>query len=197
MSLQSIAKKFRKPSQNVSPLFYTRWSPRAMKGKLTSKELKSLFEAARWAPSAFNVQPWRFIVATGKRKDVFMDFLVDFNKAWCKDATALVVIISRTKSEYKDKPNPTHSFDTGAAWVSLALEGARRGFVVHGMSGFDYTKARKVLKIPKKYKIEAMCAIGKLGPKSVLPENIAKTEKPNQRKKLHEIVNFDGKFNWK
>ncbi|MBT3836579.1 nitroreductase family protein [Candidatus Woesearchaeota archaeon] len=197
MSLQSIAKKFRKPKAEVSPLFYTRWSPRAMKGKLTKSELKSLFEAARWAPSAFNVQPWRFIVATGKRKDVFTDFLVDFNKSWCKNATALVVIISRINSEYKEKPNPTHSFDTGAAWLSLALEGARKGFVVHGMSGFDYKRAKRVLKISNKYKIEAMCAIGKLGPSSVLPKDMAKQEKPNQRKKLSEIVSWNGTFDFK
>ncbi len=126
-----------------------------------------------------------------------MDFLVDFNKQWCKNATALVVIISRVKSEYKNKPNLTHSFDTGAAWMSLALEGARRGFVVHGMSGFDYKKVRRVLKIPAMYKVEAMCAIGKFGPKSVLPDEIAKTEQPNQRKKLSEIVNFKGMFSWK
>ncbi len=194
MSLQSIAKKFRKPKADCSPLFYTRWSPRAMKGKLTKKDLLPLFEAARWAPSAFNVQPWRFIVATGKKKDEFMDFLVDFNKEWCKNATALVVIISRNNSEYKNKPNPTHSFDTGAAWMSIALEGARRGFVVHGMSGFDYKKVKRVLKISNKFTIEAMFAVGRLGPKTVLPEAISKTETPNQRKKMSEIVSWNGKF---
>jgi len=197
MSIQSKAKKNRKPGADCSPLFYTRWSPRAMKGQLTKKELLPLFEAARWAPSAFNVQPWRFLVAHKKSdRDKFMTFLVDFNKQWCKNASALVIILSRNKSEYKNKPNPTHSFDTGAAWVSLALEGARRGLVVHGMSGFDYNKARKVMKIPKVYSIEAMCAIGKLASPSVLPPEIAKTEKPNQRKKLKEILSW-GKFNWK
>ena len=107
------------------------------------------------------------------------------------------MIISRINSEYKEKPNPTHSFDTGAAWLSLALEGARKGFVVHGMSGFDYKRAKRVLKISNKYKIEAMCAIGKLGPSSVLPKDMAKQEKPNQRKKLSEIVSWNGTFDFK
>ncbi|NQV91856.1 nitroreductase family protein [Candidatus Woesearchaeota archaeon] len=197
MSLQSIAKKFRKPQADISPLFYTRWSPRAMSGKLTKKEILPLFEAARWAPSSFNGQPWRFIVATGKQKEKFMEFLVDFNKAWCKNAAALVVIVSRNNFEHNNKFNMNHSFDTGAAWVSIALEGARRGLVVHGMAGFDKDKVKKTLKISEEYSIEAMCAIGKLGPKSVLPEDIAKTEKPNQRKKLSEIVSWDGMFKFK
>ncbi len=196
MSLQSIAKKFRKPQTDVGSLFYTRWSPRAMKGSLTKKELLPLFEAARWMPSAFNVQPWRFVVATSKKeKELFMSFLVDFNKQWCANAAALVVIVSKERSEYKNKPNPTHSFDTGAAWGALALEGARRGLVVHGMSGFDYAKARKALKIPKGYTVEAMCAIGRLARKSVLPKEIAEKEVPSQRKKLVEILSW-GKWKW-
>ncbi len=195
MSLQSTAKKFRKPKTDISPMFYTRWSPRSMTGeKLTKKELLPLFEAARWAPSAFNVQPWRFVVATGKKKDEFMKFLVEFNQKWCKNAAALVVIISRNNSEYKNKPNPTHSFDTGAAWMSVALEGARRGLVVHGMSGFDYKKVKRALKISNKFTIEAMFAVGKLAPANKLPPEIAKTEKPNQRRKMSEIVSWDGTF---
>ncbi len=194
MSLKSIAFKFRKPSQEVGSLFYTRWSPRAMSGKLTKKDLMGLFEAARWAPSAFNGQPWRFVIGMGKDKEKFMSFLVDFNKEWCKNASALVVVLSRVKSEYKETENKTHSFDTGAAWMGLALEGARRGYVVHGMSGFDYDLVRKELKISSAYKIEAMCAIGKFGG-SLSPE-LAKMEVPSQRKKLSEIVSF-GKFSWK
>ena len=78
--------------------------------------------------------------------------------------------------------------------MSIALEGARRGFVVHGMSGFDYKKVKRVLKISNKFTIEAMFAVGRLGPKTVLPEAISKTETPNQRKKMSEIVSWNGKF---
>ena len=199
MSLQSLAKKLRKPKADIHPMFFTRWSPRAMScAKMSKKELLPLFEAARWAPSAFNVQPWRFIIASKQSDfDKFMSFLVPFNQSWCKNAAALVVIISRNKSDYKDKPNPTHSFDTGAAWVSIALEGARRGYVVHGMAGYDEKRVREELKIPNLFTIEAMCAIGKIAKPEVLPKEIAKSEKPNQRKKLKDIVNWKGKFEWK
>lgn len=197
MSLQSQAKKVRKPTVPISPLFYTRWSPRAMSGTLTKKELLPLFEAARWAPSSFNGQPWRFVVALSKKDRIkFMDFLVDFNKQWCKNAAALVVIISSKIFEHNGKPARTHSLDTGAAWMSLALEGAQRGYVVHGMEGVDYDKVRKVLKIPKKYTIEAMCAIGKLAKSSVLSEEMARREGPSGRKLLSQILSW-GKFKWK
>lgn len=197
MSFQSQAKKVRKTVVPISNLFYTRWSPRAMSGIMTKKELLPLFEAARWAPSSFNGQPWRFVVALSKKDRIkFMDFLVDFNKQWCKNAAALVVIISSNVFEYNGKPARTHTFDTGAAWMSLALEGARRGYVVHGMEGFYYDKVRKVLKIPEKYTIEAMCAIGKLGKTSILPPEMAKIEKPSQRKPLNQILSW-GKFKWK
>ena len=76
MKLHNMAKKERKSGQDISPMFYTRWSPRAMQGKLTKKELLPLFEAARWAPSSFNGQPWKFIIAIGKEKEKFLGFLI-------------------------------------------------------------------------------------------------------------------------
>ena len=199
MSLQSVAKKIRKPKADVSPLFYTRWSPRAMTGKSMSlKELTPLFEAARWAPSSFNNQPWRFIVAVSKKdRERFMPFMLPANQAWTQNASALVVILSSTVYDYNGKPATTHSFDTGSAWMSLCLEGARRGLVVHGMAGIVENKIRKTLKIPKKYKIEAMCAIGKLAKPSALPEKMRKMEKPSLRKPMKDIANFKGKFSWK
>src|SRR3989344_8464487 len=111
MSIQSEAKKVRKPEYEISPWFYTRWSPRAMSGEsLTKEELLPLFEAARWAPSSFNNQPWRFVIASSKEdKEKFMEFLGDFNKLWCKHATVLVVTISRNLFEHNDKPARTHS----------------------------------------------------------------------------------------
>ena len=196
--LQQLARKYRKPAQDILPLFYTRWSPRSMTGeKMTEKDLLPLFEAARWAPSSYNGQPWRFVIAlTQKDKDQFMNFLGDFNQQWCKKASALVVICSQKNFEYNNKPNRHHSFDTGSAWCSLALEGARRGYVVHGMAGFEADKARTELKIPERYEVEAMCAIGKLDKPENLPPEIAKSETPNHRKKLPEIISW-GKFTWK
>lgn len=191
-TLQVRAKKHRRPEVDIDPQFYTRWSPRAMTGEeMTKEELLPLFEAVRWAPSSYNNQPWRFIVAVTKEdKEKFMDFLVDFNKQWCKNASALGVIVSSKVFEFNDNPSRTHSFDTGAAWMSLALEGARRGYVVHGMEGFDYEKVKEVLAISDKYTVEAMFAVGKMAEGIILPKELQEREVPSQRKLLKDIVSW-------
>lgn len=185
----------RKPEFPIEDLFYRRWSPRAMSGKpLTKEELMPLFEAAKWAPSSFNNQPWRFIYAlknTPQWNNLF-DLLVDFNKSWAKNAGVLILIISK-KTSSEGKKIKTHSFDTGASWMNLALQGHLLGYVVHGIEGFDYEKARKVLEIPDEYEIEAMAAVGKPGQKESLPEAMQEKEKPNQRRDLAETI-FEGKF---
>lgn len=191
----------RKADHKISDIFIKRWSPRAMSGEVVSdEELKSLFEAARWAPSSYNGQPWRFIYA---KKDsphwnIFFDLLDSFNRTWCHKAAVLVVIISRKKFEFNEKPERTHSFDTGAAWENLALQGSINGLVVHGMEGFNYDSAQKVLKVPERYQVEAMCAIGRPGKLEDLPKELREREFPSDRKKLDEIV-ASGAFNpdWK
>jgi len=186
----------------VSKIFLNRRSPRALSGeKISKKQLMSLFEAAKWAPSNANSQPWRFIYATkgSKHWKKFFDLLVEFNQMWCKNASVLALVISRKTFDDKEKfgkRSLTHSFDTGSAWMSLALQASMVGLAAHGMAGFDYKKARKVLKIPKHYTVEAMFAIGKKGKLSMIPERMQKGEKATQRKKLSEIV-FEGKFKGK
>ena len=186
----------RNPNYAINNLILNRWSPRAMTGEeLADKELMSLFEAARWAPSSFNNQPWRFIYA---KRDTehwakFFNLLVDFNKSWAKDAAALVVIASRKNFEYNETPSPSHQFDTGAAWENLALEAASRGLVAHGMGGFDYTRARKELGVPDGYEVMAMVAIGKKAPRDRLPPELQAKELPSSRKPLEEIV-MEGRF---
>ena len=111
---------------------------------IDESELLTLFEAARWAPSSGNSQPWRFLYA---RRDtehwpVFLDLLVERNREWCVNAAALVVFVSRTVHEQTGRALITHAYDTGAAWMSLALQGWLKGLVVHGMAGFDYGRAR-------------------------------------------------------
>lgn len=189
----------RKAEYPIDPLFLDRWSPRAMSGEsLTDDELMPLFEAARWAPSAFNAQQRRFLY--GKRDtqnwDVFFDLLSQGNKIWAKNAAVLVVVISRKNFEHNEKPSRTNMYDTGAAWENLALEGSLRGLVVHGMQGFDYEKARTVLKVPDHYEVCAMIAIGKKGKKEDLPENLQEREEPNSRRPLKEIV-IEGVFQGK
>jgi nitroreductase len=163
--------------------------------EISPDELMSLFEAARWAPSSFNNQPWRFLFARRNTEhwDGLFDLLTDANKAWAKNAAALVVVVSRTTFEHNDKPARTHSFDAGAAWENLALQGTAMGFVVHGMQGFSYTRAKEELGVPEGYEVEAMIAVGRPGKKEDLPEELQDREFPSPRKKLEEIV-FEGSF---
>ena len=107
-----------------------------------------------------------------------------------KNAAALILVISRETFEHNNKPSVTHSFDAGAAWMSLALEGTYRGYVVHGMQGFDYQKAKELLRIPEPYAVEAMIAIGKPAQKSALSNELQKIEVPSTRKPLQEIIHL-------
>jgi len=184
--------KHRKPDYAIHPLILHRWSSRAMTGEsLTDDELMPLFEAARWAPSSYNGQPWRFLYAkreTPYWKPLFQ-LLVEFNQKWCANAAVLGLIFSH-KTFDNGKPSITHSFDTGAAWENLALEGTSRGLVVHGMEGFDYKKAKEM--VPENHEVHAMFAVGKKAPKSILSEELQKKEIPSSRKKISEFV-FEGK----
>jgi nitroreductase len=181
----------RKAGYPIDSLFLDRWSPRAMSGEeIAEEELLTLFEAARWAPSSYNNQPWRILYA--RRNTIhwplFFDLLVDFNKTWVKGAAALVVFISKTTFDHNGEPSVTHSFDTGAAWENFALEASLKNLAVHGMEGFDYDRARTVLKIPPDFQVEAMAAIGKPGKKEDLPVGLQERETPNGRRKLTETI---------
>lgn len=151
--LAEEAAKHRKPKYGIHSIFVNRWSPRAMSQEpISEDELMALFEAARWAPSSYNGQLWRFIYAKKGTKNwgTLFDLLVEGNKAWAKNSAVLVCVISRKNFEFNEKPSVTHVFDAGAACENLALEGSRRCLVVHGMEGFDYGKAKKVFEIPDK-----------------------------------------------
>lgn len=176
-------------TDRVDRIFIERWSPRAMSGQpLDNSQLWSLLEAARWAPSSYNEQPWRFLYAHRNTPEwnLFFDLLVPFNQTWCKNASVLMIIVSDTRSS-QGGINKCASFDTGAAWQNLALQGSMMGLVVHGMSGFDYEKARMLLNIPDYCTIEAMCAIGMPGDVNELPEYMQKMEKPSDRRPIKEM----------
>jgi nitroreductase len=175
----------------VDELFLNRWSPRAMTGEpLEREELMALFEAARWAPSSYNNQPWRILYASrdSKHWTTFFGLMVESNQSWAKDAGALVVFISRTHFDFNGKPSVTHSFDTGAAWENLALQGWLKGLVVHGMQGFDYERARTELNIPEGFQVEAMAAIGKPADPSTLSAKLQAKEIPSDRRKLEKTI---------
>lgn len=186
----------RKSPYKIHPLILNRWSPRSMTGEeMSDEEIMPLFEAARWAPSSYNNQPWRFIYAkrnTPEWKHLF-DLMIEFNQSWTKNAAVLVVVISRNTFEHNNKPARTHTFDTGSAWMNLAIEAEVRGYVSHGMEGFDYEKARRVLGIPDHYTVEAMVAIGKRAPKEKLPPEMQSKEFPSDRRPLNEIL-MKGRF---
>jgi len=186
----------RKSNYDISPMILNRWSPRAMSGEpLTEEEFMPLFEAARWAPSSFNNQHWRFVYAKRDTKywSDFFNLLGEWNQGWCKNAGLLVIVISKKTLDMNGKTARTHSFDTGAAWENLALEGTRRGLAVHGMEGFDYDKAKKLLGLTDEYQVEAMVVIGKPGKKENFDEQYRTIENPSDRRPLSEIV-FEGKF---
>jgi nitroreductase len=181
----------RTPAFPIQPLFVDRWSPRAMSGQaLSETELMTLFEAARWAPSCGNFQPWRFLYA---RRDTdfwpaFVDLLKPSNREWAARAGALVVVISRTQYEGDGRACVTHSFDSGAAWQNLALQAWLGNLVAHGIVGFDYERARRVLRVPAGYAVEAMIVLGHPGTKAELSESLQKREKPSNRRPLSETV---------
>lgn len=158
-------------------------------------DLLALFEAARWAPSASNLQPWRMVYA---RRDTpawerFFGLLKESNQVWCRNAGALVVFASISVNPRNGAPLVTHSYDTGAAWVSFALQGALRGFVVHGMAGFDYAQAKERLRLPADWRVEAMAAVGHPGRIDDLPEHLRLREIPSTR---HPVASFVREGEW-
>jgi nitroreductase len=188
----------RKADHPIDEVFIDRWSPRAMSGETVSQEeLMVLFEAARWAPSSYNNQPWRFLYAHRDTEhwQTFFDLLVEFNQSWARNAGVLVLFISKNTFDMNGEPSVTHSFDTGAAWENLALQGWLNGLVVHGMQGFDFERARTALNIPEGFHVNAMAAIGKPGDMSTLPEGLKERESPSDRRKLDQTI-CEGPFSF-
>ena len=191
----------RQAEHPIDPLFLERWSPRAFDGsEIPDEDLLTIFEAARWAPSAFNSQPWRFLYA--KRGDGdwerFLDLLIPWNRAWAQSASVLIYVLSDTlpftdRATGAPAPSRTHSYDAGAAWVSLALQATRMGYHAHGMSGVDFERAQIELAVPERYRIEAAAVIGRIGDPAMLDEKQRAREHPSGRKPVEELV-FRGSF---
>ncbi|MCF3639955.1 nitroreductase family protein [Rhizobium sp. TRM95111] len=183
----------------IDTLFLDRWSPRAFTGEAMPQEaLATLFEAARWAPSAGNGQPW-FFVYGHRGTDAFAriyETLDDGNRRWTDKASVLAVILSRTHRRAANgelRPIYTHAFDTGAAWHALALQATLSGYHAHAMGGIDREAAMAALQVPDGFRVEAGLAIGKIAPRETLPEDLAVRETPSQRKPASEFA-FEGFF---
>lgn len=172
-------------------MFVERWSPRAMSGDpLEPETLRTLFEAARWAPSSFNEQPWRIIYATrsSPRWNDFLELLSEKNRSWCSRAGLLLVFVSKRTFSRNDKPNRVHTFDCGSAWMCLALQASVLGLVAHGMAGFDADRAGALVGAGDDFDVEAMAAVGHPGDPEDLPESLREAEHPSQRKPLEEFA---------
>lgn len=184
----------------IEPLFTDRWSPRAFTGEpIPDEVVAALFEAARWAPSAYNSQPWRFVWAkagTPEWEPLF-DLLVDFNKSWAKTASLIVVILSKsTFSPGPGKPkqeSSSHAFDTGAAWANFALQATASGWHAHAAGGFDHEATRRLLNLPADVHPHAIALVGRRGDAAILPEGLRAREQPSDRRPVAEIA-FRGHF---
>ena len=176
----------------VHDLIRDRWSPRAFAKKLVEPSvLASLFEAARWAPSSNNEQPWAYLVATKEEKENFaktLSVLVEFNAGWAKEAPVLMITVSRLNFQ-NGTPNRNAFYDTGAATALLSVEATARGLAVHQMAGFDPAKAKQVFDIPEDWEPIAAIAIGYPGDPNSLPQKLHDREiAPRTRKPLSEFV---------
>jgi nitroreductase len=177
----------------VHELIQNRWSPRAFSQQPVQPEiLRSLFEAARWAPSSNNEQPWAYLVATKDDAENFakmVGVLVEFNVSWAKHAPVLALSVAHMKTNRDGKPNRVASHDVGSATAQLTLEANTRGLLVHQMAGFDADKARQTFAIPPDWEPVAAIAIGYPGSPDSLPEKLRERElAPRTRKPTREFV---------
>ncbi|GAA0305918.1 nitroreductase [Gracilibacillus halotolerans] len=181
--------KYRQAEYEIDSLFLERWSPRSFSDKqVDEKTLWSLFEAARWSPSAMNSQPWRFIVARKKEElEKFNSFILEGNRIWCEKAPVLALIISDKEA------GANHAFDTGAAWLALALQAKMKGLITHPMSGINKEKARDVLHIPEQFEIQALVAIGYQDVREKLAPALQEREQPSPRRPIAESI-IEGSF---
>jgi nitroreductase len=188
----------REPDHAIDPLFTERWSPRAFTGEAVPEaELLRMFEAARWAPSSYNSQPWRFVYALRDTPDwaPFLDLLVPGNQKWAQGCGALVILISSKLMKTADglKPSASHSLDTGAASANFQLQAIRQGWHVHGMGGFDKARAATLLDVPADHQVEAAYGVGRAADPADLTEEQRAKEVPNGRRPITDFA-FAGRF---
>ena len=185
----------RTPQYDIDPLFVNRWSPRSFSAEpIDDETLFRLFEAARWAPSANNAQPWRFIYAKrdSPQWPEFLGFLGSRNRQWASNASALILLVSKTtharNGSGEATPLLSHSLDSGAAWASLAFQAENLGWRTHAIGGFDRQKAREVAQVPDGFHVEVTIAVGRQADASALAEEFQVREKPSERIPVGDLV---------
>ncbi|MBN1982068.1 MAG: nitroreductase family protein [Chitinivibrionales bacterium] len=180
----------RQLQHDVDCIFPDRWSPRAFSDEaVTEHQLWMLFEAARWAPSCNNEQPWEFIYANDPvGRDILLSALHEKNRLWAQSAPIVLFAVCRKTFRKSNQPNRHAGFDTGAAWMSLTLQARRLGLYAHAMAGFSVEKAHEILRLsPQDYDIMAAIVIGRHGNSQKLPEELAAREQPTPRKEITEV----------
>lgn len=187
----------RHPDHAIDPQFTERWSPRAFTGEAVPEaELLRMFEAARWAPSAYNSQPWRFLYALRDTPawPVFFDLLVPGNQKWVKDTGAIVILVSSTQMKVGEelKPSWSHSLDAGAASANFQLQAIRQGWHAHGMTGFDRERTVSALNVPADHRVEAAYGVGRAVAYADLTEEQRPKETPNGRRPITDFVHAGG-----
>lgn len=184
----------------IAPMFLERWSARAFTDEVIgSEDLLTMLEAARWAASSYNVQPWRFVyeLRDGPHWRECLDLLVPANRTWARHAAALVFFVSRAGMHEPgsdvELPSPTHAYDTGTASGYFALQANLMGWAVHGMVGFDQGRAMRVLAVPPNHAVQAVYGVGRRGNASLLPEKLRTREHASGRLPLGRLA-FRGQF---
>lgn len=181
----------RNPEKQTDPLFYKRWSPRSFKQESISPDTATcIMDAARWAPSCFNEQPWLIVTSTAGENDFndFLDLLIDKNREWARNACMLGFIFARKNFSSGGKPNRWSFFDCGAAWMNLTLQARKLGLYTHGMGGIKRKKACQALNVSEEeYDVVCGFAVGALDTPDKLPQENREREIPSPRKSLSEI----------
>ena len=176
---------------NINKHIKSRWSPRAFSDKPVPKEaLQRISEAAKWAPSAYNEQPWRFFV--GLKGDTtwkkIFDTLVEFNQGWAKLAPVLILSVGSKKFSANGHPNNVFTYDVGQSAAYITFQATEEGLHVHQMSGFDPNKASELFGIPNDFQALTVIALGYKGDPSLLDDGLRSAEaKPRSRKESKEL----------
>ncbi|MBD3619084.1 MAG: nitroreductase family protein [Chromatiales bacterium] len=190
----------RTPDHPIDPIFLERWSPRSFDASpMPLSDLMTILEAARWAPSAYNIQPWRFLFAL--REDTcwpeYLSLLDPFNSAWARHASALVFLASDSLMPADEngvrRPSSCHTFDAGSAWAHLALQATALGYHAHAMAGVFFDRAAAALALPAHFQLQVAIAVGRQASAARLPEGLRQREQPSDRRPLGKSV-FAGRY---
>jgi nitroreductase len=198
MKEEIIERKVATPEYPVIDLIKNRWSPRAFSSNpIEEEKIMSLIEAARWAPSCYNEQPWTFILFKKENQEAhkkIIDIISHKNQLWAKAAPLVILSVVKINFERNGKTNKHAMHDVGAAVNNLTMQANSMGLYVHQMAGYNSEKAKELINIPEGYEPVTAIAIGYLGNKDDLPEEFIKSEMAERERKSIAEFTFDSKW---